>query len=53
MNKINETNAIKQSKPKYPILQLNRINYVKVGGQVLDTTSDKLDKFIACHLKKC
>lgn len=30
-----------------PILQLNRLNYVKIGGRVLDTTGAKLDKYIA------
>lgn len=30
-----------------PILQLNRLTYVKIGGRVLDTTGTKLDKYIA------
>lgn len=29
-----------------PILQLNRINYVKVGGKILDATGAKLDDYI-------
>lgn len=47
MTEQNETNVITKPKTKAPILQLNRINYVKVGGKVLDTTSEKLDKYIA------
>jgi hypothetical protein len=36
------------AKPKTdaPILQLNRLNYVKIGGKVLDSTEKKLDKYI-------
>ena len=30
-----------------PILQLNRLTYVKIGGRVLHTTGTKLDKYIA------
>lgn len=30
-----------------PILQLNRLTYVKIGGRVLDTTGAKLDNYIA------
>ncbi len=29
-----------------PILQLYRLNYVKVGGKILDTTDAKLNKYI-------
>lgn len=47
MNEINESNTTKQSKPPAPILQLNRVNYVKVGGKVLDTTGEKLEKYVA------
>lgn len=38
---MSETNGIKETaKPKTdaPILQLNRLNYVKIGGRVLDST---------------
>ena len=36
------------AKPKtdVPILQLNRLNYIKIGGRVLDSTGEKLDKYI-------
>jgi hypothetical protein len=46
---MSETNGIKETaKPKTdaPILQLNRLNYVKIGGRVLDSTEKKLDKYI-------
>jgi hypothetical protein len=46
---MSETNGIKEAaKPKMdaPILQLNRLNYVKIGGRVLDSTEKKLDKYI-------
>ena len=46
---MSETNVMKESaKPKTdaPILQLNRLNYVKIGGKVLDSTEKKLDKYI-------
>lgn len=41
---MSETNGIKETaKPKTdaPILQLNRLNYVKIGGRVLDSTEKK------------
>ncbi len=46
---MSETNVMKESaKPKTdaPILQLNRLNYIKIGGRVLDSTGEKLDKYI-------
>ena len=43
-----ETNemTMKKPNPDKPILQLNRINYVKVGGKILDSTGTKLDEYI-------
>lgn len=46
---MSETNTAKESaKPKMdaPILQLNRTNYVRIQGRVLDSTGEKLDKYI-------
>lgn len=46
---MSETNGTKENaKPRTdaPILQLNRPNYVKIGGRVLDSTEKKLDKYI-------
>lgn len=44
-----ETNDIKQAaetKNGMPILQLNRLNYAKINGKILETTNDKLEKYI-------
>ena len=46
---MSETNGIKENEKRErgaPILQLNRLNYVKIGGRVLDSTGEKLDKYI-------
>jgi hypothetical protein len=29
-----------------PILQLNRLNYAKINGKILETTNNKLEKYI-------
>ena len=29
-----------------PILQLYRLNYIKIGGRILDTTDAKLNKYL-------
>lgn len=47
MNEQTEKNVTTKPKTNTPILQLNRLNYVKIGGKVLDSTSAKLDKYIA------
>lgn len=39
-----ETNA--KMKSDAPILQLNRLNYVKIGGKILDSTNAKLEQYI-------
>ncbi len=52
MTEINETNIHAQPKTAAPILQLNRLNHVKIGGKVLDTTSAKLDKYILYATEK-
>jgi len=44
-----ETNEIKQAaetKNGMPILQLNRLNYAKINGKILENTNDKLEKYI-------
>ncbi len=52
MTEINETNIPAKPKTTAPILLLNRLNYVKIGGKVLDTTSEQLDKYIAYASEK-
>lgn len=44
-----ETNEIKpatDTKTAMPILQLNRLNYAKINGKILETTNAKLEKYI-------
>lgn len=36
-----------KTKPDAPILQLNRLNYVKIGGRILDSTNTKLEQYIS------
>ncbi len=52
MTEINETNIPAKPKTTAPILQLNRLNYIKIGGKVLDSTSEKLDKYILYATEK-
>lgn len=47
MNEGHEINVNQKPKRPAPILQLNRQNFVKISGKVLDSTSEKLDKYIA------
>lgn len=47
MTEKEETAAAAKTSGSAPILQLNRLTYVKIGGRVLDTTGAKLDKYIA------
>jgi len=46
MSETNETNGAAKPRTDAPILQLNRLNYIKIGGRVLDSTGAKLDKYI-------
>lgn len=50
----NETTATSKTQIEAPILQLSRLNYVKVGGKILDTTEQKLNRYIqfaSSHMK--
>lgn len=42
-----ETETTTKTKTDAPILQLNRLNYVKIGGKILDSTNAKLEQYIA------
>ncbi len=42
---MSEINEIK-TKNEMPILQLNRLSYAKINGKILETTNDKLEKYI-------
>lgn len=47
MSERNETETNNKPKTDAPILQLNRLNYVKVGGKILDSTNAKLKHYVA------
>lgn len=47
MSEINETKQAAETRNEMPILQLNRLSYAKINGKVLETTSVKLEKYIA------
>ncbi len=47
MSEINETKQTAETRNEMPILQLNRLSYAKINGKVLETTSVKLEKYIA------
>lgn len=51
MTEKEEINGAGKPSANAPILQLNRLTYVKIGGRVLDTTGAKLDKYIAYATK--
>jgi hypothetical protein len=46
MSEINETKQTAEAENKLPILQLNRLSYVKINGKILESTGAKLDKYI-------
>lgn len=46
MSERNETETNNKPKTDAPILHLNRLNYVKIGGKILDSTGAKLDQYI-------
>ncbi len=46
MTEKQETETNTKTKPDAPILQLNRLNYVKIGGKILDSTNAKLEQYI-------
>ncbi len=47
MTEKQETETNEKTKTNEPILQLKRLNYVKIGGKILDSTNAKLDKYIS------
>ncbi len=46
MTTIPETNAPKRSSNDQTILQINRLNYSKVNAKLLDSTNEKLKKYL-------
>lgn len=41
-----ETNLSAKAKHLRPLLQINRLNYVRINAKVLDTTDQKLKKYL-------
>ena len=46
MTTIAETNTSKRSSNGQTILQINRLNYTKVHANILDSTNEKLKKYL-------
>ena len=46
MSENSEKSTPLTSLTEQPILQLYRLNYVKIGGKILDSTDAKLNKYI-------
>jgi len=46
MSEINETKQTAETRNEMPILQLNRLSYAKINGRILETTNNKLEKYI-------
>lgn len=46
MNTITEPNAPKKPSNDQTILQINRLNFVKVNAKILDSTDEKLKKYL-------
>lgn len=46
MTETNEIRPNEKIKTAMPILQLNRLNYAKINGKILETTNTKLEKYI-------
>jgi len=46
MNTIVDTNTQKKAASDQTILQINRLNYIKVNAKILDSTNEKLKKYL-------
>ena len=46
MNTIAEQNTPKRVSNDQPILQINRLTYVKINTKILDSTDDKMKKYL-------
>jgi len=47
MTETKETETTTKTNAGAPILQLKRLNYVKIGGKILDSTNLKLEQYIS------
>ncbi len=41
-----ENNTSATTKPKRPMLQINRVNHVRINAKILDSTSQKLNEYL-------
>jgi hypothetical protein len=46
MNTIADTNAQQKAASDQTILQINRLNYIKVNAKILDSTNERLKKYL-------
>ncbi len=46
MNTITEPRTPKRATNDQPILQINRLTYVKINAKILDSTDEKLRKYL-------
>lgn len=46
MNTIADTNTHKKAANDQTILQINRLNYIKVNAKILDSTNERLKKYL-------
>lgn len=46
MSEIHELNSGKRSASKGPILQIIRLNYIRINAKVLDATDEKLKQYL-------
>jgi hypothetical protein len=46
MSEIYELDSGKRSTSKGPILQINRLNYIRINAKVLDATAEKLKQYL-------
>ena len=52
MNEIIENKTTKEPKNEMPILQLIRLNYVRINSKILESTNAKLEKYIVYASQK-
>jgi len=46
MSTTTETNPTKKPNTEQPMLQITRLNHVKINARILDSTDEKLEKYL-------
>ncbi|HMQ04307.1 MAG TPA: hypothetical protein PKD26_10365 [Pyrinomonadaceae bacterium] len=46
MSTTTETNPTKKPNSEHPMLQITRLNHVKINARILDSTDEKLKKYL-------